>query len=90
MLRRLMDWQPADLSGGDNPMNSTFENRLDFSAAYRLVDVLSFHDGRSPSQRAHLVPKDPQLPVLARALAEKKVRPFNPEVDVKIAHPSLP
>ena len=78
MLRRLMDWQPTDLSGGDNPMESTFENLLNFTAAYRLVDVLSFHDGRSPSPRAPLVPKDPKLPVLARGLAEKQVRLCTP------------
>jgi hypothetical protein len=78
MLRRLMDWQPKDLSGGDDPMKSTYENHLNFVAAYRLVDVLSFHDGRSPSPRAPLVPKDPKLPVLARGLGGKQVRPCTP------------
>jgi len=78
MLRRLMDWQPVDVSGGDKPMESTFENMLNFSCAYRLVDVLSLHDGKSPSQMGHLIPKDPKLPVLARSLTGsstgKKVR----------------
>lgn len=69
MLRRLMDWEPRDLSGGDDPIDSTFENRLNFTCAYRIVDVLSLYDGVSRPTIAERILKNPKLPVLAKAMS---------------------
>lgn len=69
MLRRLMDWEPRDRSGGDDPILSTIDNHLNFTCAYHVVDVLSVYDGLSRPPTAEQRPKNPKLPVLAKGLS---------------------
>lgn len=69
MLRRLMDWEPRDLSGGDDPTESAIENQLSFTCAYRVVDVLSLYDGVFRPTIAEPIPKNPHLPALAKAMS---------------------